>query len=782
MYIETLLPTDVGLHAIKDAKHGGVYIRPVKFQLGDYVGPVPTTPQTKLMGHLLYEGALEFIEVLGTNTVRFTFEFPQDKPDNVVSCTVGEALVVLDDGKVLGHVVFKEPQLKTLTYGIRFSLLMNVEVDIGSVIDVTMAEHTTIPCVPDVIDLPNPKSSILNAISVLGLHTNSDGTQSPGLAYRYGSGGLNWGFSEHDRVWCDAIGSRMISPTQFDLSDQKFDDGEVFIGQAVSGPGAGAVRRFKQDGGKLYCLDKAMPFITSATYIAFWRKVSNITANTNPSGGNGGTTTVLPWPDNSEDIPDTWVLIRGKDNKPIWVPPSQILNYGSKGNVSYANSLYTPPGKMSIKALVTTAKPNALDYKLPESPLNQGFSLMALQGVTQTHTAYDIKDDVLTLSEYVDEDMLLDARVFYLEPSQGHIVKMSVSTMLTDGVTDSMDLASDITQPDQVMLIVQRVLNPMTNYTIGDGKLKMTEAPASGRYATIYCMSNEERQGWSTRVSQVQFYTRKSTTEFQLHTSPESKAYVIFNENGLILHPDSFDLIGDKIITRIPILGGREVEITVIENIPANGSPDSNISGVFTHAYMSSEGIVFERHGLTPIVLPIIPPNFREGDGIKITGTWPDLLITNTLAANSSNKIKTHSVHDRVENTEEITVTERIDVTSDVVVQCRANFAAQLGPGFTPNGTERVDYAVGLRSKSKKELEYNRSIKGTDSAGFNVSATSTETTGYSNATMDQTFELLAANHPLGYVEIVCKMRVSNALVGAYGSKLSAAVSITVLPN
>ena len=780
MYIETLLPTDVGLQAIKDARLGGVYIRPVGFKLGDYVGPAPTTPKTQLMGHELYSGALAFIELLGKNTVRFTFEFPQDAPEDVTSCTVGEALVLLDDGKVLGHVVFKEPQLKTRTYGIRFSLLMNVEVDIGSVIDVTMAEHTTIPCVPDVIDLPNPRSSILNAISVLGLHTNSDGTQSPGLAYRYGSGGLNWAFSGHDRVWCEAVGARMISPAQFDFADQKYTDGEVFIVQAVSGPGAGAVRRFQQDGGKLYCLDKAMPFITADTFFAVWRNITKSTANTSPS--DTGDTTVLPWPENSTNVPDTWVLVRGKDNKPIWVPPSQVLNYGSKGSVSYANSLYTPPGKMSIKALVTTAKTDVVDYTLPEAPLNQGFSIMALQGVTQTHTAYDIKDDILTLSEYVDEDMLLDARVFYLEPSQGHVVKMSTVTMLTDGSTDTIDLPAGVTQPDQIMLLVQRVLNPMTNYTIGDGKLKMTEAPASGRYATAYCMTTEERQGWSTRVSQVQFYTRKATTEFQLHTSPEGKAYVIFNENGLLLHPDSFEILGDKVITRIPIAADREVEISVIENIPANGSSDSNISGVFTHAYMNSEGLVFERHGLTPIVLPMIPPTFREGDGIKITGTWPNLLVTNTLAANSTNKIKTYSVHNRVEKTEEITVIERIAVTSDVVVQCRANFAAQLGPGFTPNGTERMDYAVGLRSKTQKELDYNRSIKGTDSAGFNVSAATTGAIGYSNATMDQAFELIAANHPLGYVEIVCKMRVSNALVSAYGSKLSAAINITVIPN
>ena len=58
----------------------------------------------------------------------------------------------------------------------------------------------------------------------------------------------------------------------------------------------------------------------------------------------------------------------------------------------------------------------------------------------------------------------------------------------------------------------------------------------------------------------------------------------------------------------------------------------------------------------------------------------------------------------------------------------------------------------------------------------------TEYVGYSNASISQVYNLVKSNHPAGYVEVVCKMRVSNANVKAYGSNLSACANIKVTPN
>jgi hypothetical protein len=136
MYVEALKMTDEGVQATKDAERGGVFIRPLTFVLGDYVGAAPASAPMSILGNKVYEGKLDFIEVLGKNSVRFTFSLPQNAPEGVTFCTVGEAMIYLDDGKTFGYAHFKEPQLKTVSYGLRFSLIVHTEVNIGQVIDV----------------------------------------------------------------------------------------------------------------------------------------------------------------------------------------------------------------------------------------------------------------------------------------------------------------------------------------------------------------------------------------------------------------------------------------------------------------------------------------------------------------------------------------------------------------------------------------------------------------------------------------------------------------------
>lgn len=773
MYIEALKMTDEGVQATKDAGEGGVYIRPISFVLGDYTGVAPSSAPSAILGNKVYEGKLDFVEVLGKNSVRFTFSLPQSEPEGVNVCTVGEAMIYLDDGKTLGYAHFKEPQLKTLSYGLRFSLLLHTEVNIGQVIDVTMSEHTSIPCVPSVENLPTPRTSILNVISVLGMSSNSDGTVSPGLAYRYGSGGLNWGFSEHDRVYCSALGARMVSVTQFDFSDMDFVSGESFIVQAVSGPGSGPVRRFVCDGGMLICVGDPFPFVDASTYFAVWRRVLNDTMIL--SG--------LPWPTDSEKVPADWILSRGSGEVPEWVPPSAVINYGNKTSVQYANSLYTPPGKLSLKSLVTTAKPGVLKYSLPAEPVDPGHVIVALQGVSQIHTAFDVVDRTLTLSESVPEAMGMDVRVFTLEPSTGHVVSVTALTFLSDGSTSEFTLPNGITSPEQVLLVIQRIVNPITAFTIADGKLRLTEVPDAGTYITMYLFSNTERQGWSSRVSVMQTRTQTPTTEFVLHTTPETLSNVLFNESGLLLHPDSMELNGNVLRVKTAIAEDRDIEITVIENLPSNGSAESNISGVITHAYLDSHGLVFERHGLSPLRVPLLAPRIRAEDGLKIVGAWPELVIKYPDSNESSRKIDVYSQHNRLEDTEEISVVQRIDIKYDCIVDVSADFASSLGPGFSPSGREVMEYLVALRTVGKNEPDFGRQVKGSDSSGFNVSMNATtEYVGYSNASISQVYNLVKSNHPAGYVEVVCKMRVSNANVKAYGSNLSACANIKVTPN
>jgi hypothetical protein len=243
------------------------------------------------------------------------------------------------------------------------------------------------------------------------------------------------------------------------------------------------------------------------------------------------------------------------------------------------------------------------------------------------------------------------------------------------------------------------------------------------------------------------------------------------------------ELNGNVLRVKTAIAEDRDVEITVIENLPSNGSAESNISGVITHAYLDSSGLVFERHGLSPLRVPLLAPRIRAEDGLKIQGAWPELVLKYPDSNESSRKIDVYSPHNRLDDTEEISVVQRIDIKYDCVVDVSADFASSLGPGFSPSGREIMEYLVALRTVGKSEPGFGRQVKGSDVAGFNVSATTgTEYVGYSNASISQVYNLIQSNHPAGYVEVVCKMRVSNANVKAYGSNLSACANIKVTPN
>ena len=281
----------------------------------------------------------------------------------------------------------------------------------------------------------------------------------------------------------------------------------------------------------------------------------------------------------------------------------------------------------------------------------------------------------------------------------------------------------------------------------------------------------------------MQTRTQTPTTEFVLHTTPETLSNVLFNESGLLLHPDSMELNGNVLRVKTAIAEDRDIEITVIENLPSNGSAESNISGVITHAYLDSHGLVFERHGLSPLRVPLLAPRIRAEDGLKIVGAWPELVIKYPDSNESSRKIDVYSQHNRLEDTEEISVVQRIDIKYDCIVDVSADFASSLGPGFSPSGREVMEYLVALRTVGKNEPDFGRQVKGSDSSGFNVSMNATtEYVGYSNASISQVYNLVKSNHPAGYVEVVCKMRVSNANVKAYGSNLSACANIKVTPN
>lgn len=774
MYIDTLRLTDVGLQAINDADNQGIHIRPVQIVAGDYQGIDPAAVPTTLLGNELYRGPLSFVEVLSKNACRFSFRIPQSVPEatGIASCTIGEFLVLLDDGRVFGHVTLAEPQMKVNTYGLQFSLLVVSNYAVGKVVEVTMADHATIPCVSDISLIPPPVTSAYNAIVVFNAKLNSDQSTSPSLAYRYGQGGMEWGFSDHDRLFSGALGSRLLTATQIKFEDYSSDltEGDIVIVQVVSGPAQGATRHFKYTAKTLVLEGTPITALDSSCYISVWRK--------NPTQANSQTS--LTWPSNS-DVPSSWVLTRGANGSLTWSPP----NAGSGSATVTGASLYVAPSQLVITPITTTATTSTKSYQLSSVPESETDLFLALQGVSQGRSSFFLTPDGIELSENVPSSMTLDARVFTHQPSTGHRTNMEVVYITGDGVTDTYELPSGVDSAAQVFAVINRILQPVTAYAVANSTIRFTEPLPIGFPCVLYCFITEAKVGYSTRLRQAMILTNESTTQFELPVTPESTSYVIFNEQGALLHPDSFAVVGNILTVTSPIPKGRTIEITVIENVQSQGSNDNSLTGVITYATPSPDGIVLERHNAPPLRVPAPILSFASGVGVRIDGVYPNFTLTNTQAeAASKDPMTGYSSHQRMVDTEEIVVTQRIKFVGDIMIQATADFSAHLGPGFSvTSGNEQIQYMVAVIPVGATAPAYARKIKGTDEAGFTVlDATNVDCVARANASMTQIYNIAAANHPGKYVDIVAKMRVANANVASYGSDLSCSFNVMVFPK
>ncbi|QQO90251.1 DUF4183 domain containing protein [Erwinia phage pEa_SNUABM_5] len=769
IYVDALRLTTQGEQAVADANSGGLAIEPVAFKVGDFTGTQPSDVPTSLLGNELASGKLSFVQVLTENSARFNFDVQLqfNAGDNLKQ--IGEILIMLKDNRPFGHVVLNEPILAVPNAVTRISLLVHIQQDIQKVLAVEMADFSSVPSVATLDNLPSLNDNIFNAVAVLDLHSNSDGTASPGMAYRYGQGGFYWGFSEHDRVYSKQLGTGFINANTFDIPNLNLKSGETVIVHAVSGPGAGASRHFEyQKNGQLVNKGAVIPFISAQTTVAIWKRITNPIV---PTAG-------LPWPLNS-DVPDTWVLQRGQDEEPVWAPQAT-------GGSAATATLFTAPGKLMFSSIVTTAVPEQLIYPLSEDVDSATDLFVALSGILQHRSAYTAQGLEMQLSESPPETMTLDLRQFRLEPSQGHVVLFDVYESTGDGQTNAFNIGQAVESADHVFAVIGNTWQPSTSYKLNQGnEVAFTEAIPSGAGVSLYCARYEERQGWSTRIRVSQYRHPYETDTFVLPITPLSKAYCVVNIGGVIAHTSQFSVVNDVLRLTNVVDADTFVEVTVFENVKAVGSKENSIDGVITDVIPTPTGMMFRRHNQTPLIVPGVTPELQSGTGIRLEGIWPNMRVVNTAAeAAAVDPKNVYNIQLIDEDSEELIITQRIEFKKGLIITVSADFGVELGPGFAPkSGKEHIEYVLGIKTPGAAEPAYARGLKGTGKAGFNVvDESSTEAVAYANVSASQMWAISIDNQPQGYIEIVAKVRVTDSQVSSYGSKLTANLCIKVEPK
>lgn len=781
MYVETLRLTPSGLQAFTSAKDGGVYLRPVTCEFGDHIGAdSPTVPEALVGNKLGTARSLRFIEVLGGNLARFTFDIPSDLPASG-EVTIGEVMLRLEGGVPFAHVQLVQPIRKFRGNEHRISVLLYMvgETDIARVFNVTMGEHATLPQVTSVNWMPPPDSAMgSNVVVVADVFRATTGVSIPGLAFRTGLGEYGWSFYGFDRVWSDVVGARFVSQTQIKADDiDGLPVSSDLIVSCVSGGGAGYCRKASFDG-TLITLDETVPAIpdfTAATAIAILVPLLG-------SGASGGTP--ITWPPGSDEVPPDWVLTPGVDGVPQWRPPS-----GGRPSAQGV-VLYSPPSRMVSRSLVTTAQPNLLEYTLPQAVDSPSDVIMALGGVAQPHTAYDVyQGETVKLTEAVPQVMSMNARAFTREPSTGHKTEIRVITVTGNGGDIEVDVGADVTDVEQVFLVVSGIINPVTSYTISNGKLRFTEAIPTGMSADLYVFRSVAHTGASTKLVVHQTYIDTPTNYIQLSVAPVSQSHVMVLNNGMLMMQDNFQLTGDHIFFDSNLVPNGTyagfIEVVVFVNHINTGSPDRSLDGALTHAYSSGSGLIIERQGQSPLRVPFPRPVFFGSNGVVVDQSlYPMVKLTYDPAENKGNvrRTRTYSQSRDAKNTEEVVIEMVVEVPQDMTVQALATFNAKLGPGFQSDlGRERIECVLAILRDGDKAPQYGNNARGTGQAGFSrYSETDDAATVYADRSLQMVADIDAANYPTKKVNVVAKMRVSNATISAYESELNIQLDIVTM--
>ena len=760
--------TDLGLQAANNAKAGGMLVNIVYFKIGNSDIETKDTDED-IVGTTLYQNNISLVEVLDSSSVRFTFDIP-DHAIPEEGLVIREAGFFMDDNIMFGRCVFTTAYSLRPGYTTRIhAILVTTRID-PSVINVTIGDFTSIPSIPTVYRLPPPESENINAVSVLDQMENVDGSTSAGVAMRFGSGALQWAFTGYDRVFSGyPTTATQTEFTQDSLtSSLDFRNGEVVIVYCVAGPSRGNSRKFYYISGTKKFVEKdGQPITTLSTSctVVVWRRID---------GGSGQS---VDYPPSMQDIPPDWVLTRGVANLPVWAPPR---NTGTN-----LNTLFVNPGKLRINTINYVGDGQQRRYSLGGVVVKDvNHCVNAIGGITQHNSAYDIAGSEIEYSDYVPAHAPIDIRTITKEPGTGSYVEIQRDEFVCDGNQTIFPLTESIEGPAYAFCYIRGLLQALTAYTYDatNNEIAFISPPPAGLELEISSFVIKSQESYSTELITTTVVTVDDTLFLELPIEPQTIDHTFVSVSGTHIHRNKYTMVSNKLVFSSAVRGGLEIEVMIVNNVESKGTPQTNLIGVVTDAVVTHKSVKLLRHDTYPVIIPIPTIDLVSGSGIKITGSHPSYKIENTFSQQFTDDTSfKFSTLRRQQDSEEIIYTYRVNLTSDLVVQVTADFSAVLGPGFVSvDGLEVIQYVIGFRTTSAKEPEYGRDIKGTGEAGFSSLSGASNERAFANASLTQVFDVIKSNISAGYIDVVTRMRVRNANISKYGSKLT--INFNIIGN
>ncbi len=248
----------------------------------------------------------------------------------------------------------------------------------------------------------------------------------------------------------------------------------------------------------------------------------------------------------------------------------QLAYNHANGAYSLANTLANTGTSQTYIASLQNFTSNGQNttFTLSTTPTSANQLFVYVDGIYQQASAYTLSNNIITLSEALDANAVLEVRVF-ANTTTAHI-NNQVDTFTGTGACTTFTLTSVPRDKNLTTIIVGGVPQLKSAYNISGSSLVFSGAPANG--ASIEVSTYSGGGSYATSFTSVidTFAGDNSTTTFTLSTLPQSENQTFAFLNGVYQQKNTYSLSGANIVFTGTATTNDTIEVVTVAGSEMN--------------------------------------------------------------------------------------------------------------------------------------------------------------------------------------------------------------------
>ena len=240
-------------------------------------------------------------------------------------------------------------------------------------------------------------------------------------------------------------------------------------------------------------------------------------------------------------------------------------------------------------------------FTLSTTPTSANQLFVYVDGIYQQASAYTLTNNVITLSEALDANAVLEVRVL-ANTTPAHL-NNQIDTFTGTGACTTFTLTSVPRDKNLTTIIVGGVPQLKSAYNISGSSLVFSGAPANG--ASIEVSTYSGGGSYATSFTSVidTFAGDNSTTTFTLSTLPQSENQTFAFLNGVYQQKNTYSLSGANIVFTATATTNDTIEVVTVAGSEMNVTSSRYNSRVYTGTGACTQFTISSSHTANSVLV-----------------------------------------------------------------------------------------------------------------------------------------------------------------------------------